>query len=182
MNSRSDSFPEITTPRCTLRNIVSTDQQKVFEGLSHPEVTRYYGVSYDSLEATGAQMTFYQDLLQSGTGIWWAVRLEDGGGFAGACGFNNWVREHRRAEIGFWLLPAFQGSGLMNESASAILGYGFGVMKLHRVEAIVETGNNKSAALLSKLGFVHEGIRRECEIKGGRFIDLSYYALLEKNS
>ena len=179
MSLRSDEFPKITTSRCTLRQILDTDQQKIFEGLSHPGVTRHYGVRYDSFDDTSVQMTFYDDLIRNETGIWWAVTDSGTGEFVGACGFNNRVKEHRRAEIGFWLLPPFEGRGLMHESVEAIVSYGFGSMRLHRIEAIVETGNDRSARLLEKLGFQFEGRHRECEIKDGRFIDLEFYALLE---
>ena len=182
MNSPSDVFPEITTQRCLLRKIVAADQQQVFEGLSHPEVIRYYGVSYNSFEATGVQMRFYDDLLENETGIWWAITQKETGVFLGACGLNNWSKVHRRAEIGFWLLPAFQGKGYMSESVKAVINHGFAKMNLHRIEAIVETGNDNSADLLVKLGFIYEGTHRECEIKAGKFIDLEVYALITSST
>ena len=178
MSSASDTFPEIITERCLLRKIVASDQQKIFEGLSNPEVIKYYGVSYSSFEATKAQMNFYNDLLSNETGIWWAICQKQNAEFIGACGYNNWMKEHRRAEIGFWLLPQFQNRGYMSESVKEILRFGFENMQLHRVEAIVEGGNENSSKLLRKLGFDFEGTHRECEIKNGRFIDLDYYALL----
>lgn len=181
MSSASESFPEIHTERCRLRKIVAADQPKIFEGLSNPAVTRYYGVSYDTLEATAAQMAFYEKLLQDGTGIWWAVCLEDTGSFAGACGFNHLVAENRKAEIGFWLLPEFQQRGYMGEIIPHVLEHGFSSLDLNRVEAVIETGNESSRALVRKLGFTFEGTLRECELKNGRFIDLEYYALLRKD-
>jgi ribosomal-protein-alanine N-acetyltransferase len=171
-------FPELHTPRCTLRKIVSSDQQKIFEGLSHPEVIPYYGVSYKTFEATEAQMNFYDDLLKNETGIWWAIELNDSGEFIGACGFNNWSKEHRRIEIGFWLLPQYQGKGYMMEVIPSALDHAFTQKKIHRVEAIVEGGNENSSKLLKKLGFVYEGTHKKCEVKNGKFIDLDFYALL----
>ena len=178
MSSPSEKFPELRTGRCLLREILPSDQPKIFEGLSHPEVIRYYGVSYDSLEATSAQMEFSRRLQETGTGTWWAACLEGSGDFIGACGLNNLSREHRKAELGFWLLPAYQRQGYMGEIVPQVLDYGFGVMNLHRIEAIVEAGNESSRKLLLALGFGYEGTQRECEIKNGRFIDLEFYALL----
>jgi len=182
MSLASDTFPIIHTERCILRKIVATDQQKIFEGLSHPEVIKYYGVSYSSFEATKAQMDFYNDLLSNETGVWWAICQKQTAEFIGACGFNNWMKEHRRAEIGFWLLPSFQHKGYMREAVKMIMEYGFTVMELHRIEAIVESENENSSQLLQKLGFSFEGTHRECEIKNGRLIDLDYFALLGKKS
>lgn len=178
MSSPSEKFPELTTTRCLLREILPSDQPKIFEGLSHPEVIRYYGVSYDSLEATSAQMKFYRRLRETGTGTWWAACLKESGEFIGACGINNLSRLHRKAELGFWLLPAYQRRGYMGEIVPQVIAYGFGEMNLHRIEAIVEPGNEASRRLLLALGFGYEGTQRESEIKNGRFIDLEFYALL----
>ncbi len=180
MSLASDTFPTIQTERCLLRKIVASDQQKIYEGLSNPEVIKYYGVSYQSYEATSAQMDFYNDLVSNETGIWWAICLKQTTEFIGACGYNNCLKEHRRAEIGFWLLPQFQQKGFMSEGVQAIVDYGFNKMNFHRIEAIVEGGNENSSKLLKKLGFDLEGTHRECEIKNGRFINLDYYALLSR--
>ncbi len=181
MSSASETFPTIETERYLLRKIVSTDQQKIYEGLSHPEVIKYYGVSYSSFEATKAQMDFYNELLSNETGIWWAICQKQNHQFIGACGFNNRMKEHRKAEIGFWLLPEFQQKGYMSEAVKKVIEYGFTEMNLHRIEAIIETGNDNSSKLLRKMGFAYEGTNKECEIKNGRFIDLEVYALLEKS-
>src|SRR4051812_1845689 len=88
-------FPVLATPRFILRQIVGTDQPVIFEGLSHPEVTRYYGVSYATLEATSAQMDFYNDLLLDKTGVWWAIcHKETPDEMIGACGFNYYDATH----------------------------------------------------------------------------------------
>jgi len=41
---------EILTDRFRLRNFVQSDIEDVYKGLSHPEVIKYYGISYTSLE------------------------------------------------------------------------------------------------------------------------------------
>ncbi|HXS58631.1 MAG TPA: GNAT family N-acetyltransferase, partial [Hanamia sp.] len=64
------AFPLIKTGRLLLRRFVPDDLEKVYEGLSHPDVIKYYGVSYDSPEATKEQMKFFSDLEKDGTGIW----------------------------------------------------------------------------------------------------------------
>jgi ribosomal-protein-alanine N-acetyltransferase len=125
-------FPTLYTARCTLRRIGPADKLRVFEGLSHPEVIRYYGVSYRTLEETQAQLDWYNYLLASETGIWWGICFtSDPGRLIGACGFNEWVQMHNRAETGYWLLPGYWGQGLMRECLSAILRFAFANMRLH---------------------------------------------------
>ena len=38
--------------RLLLRPFVESDIENVFKGLSHPDIIKHYGVSYDSLEST----------------------------------------------------------------------------------------------------------------------------------
>lgn len=173
-------FPEIITERFLLRKIIDADLAKIFEGLSHTDVIRHYGVSYTTLESAKEQMDFYNDLLLNETGIWWAVCHKNmPNQLIGACGFNNWHRQHRSIEIGYWLLAGEQGSGIMTESIAGILPYAFNTLNVHRVEAVVEEGNDRSTRLLTRLGFTYEGTRKECEIKNGVFISLLYFALIK---
>ncbi len=171
-------FPGIQTKRCSLRKICATDQQKIFEGLSHECVIKYYGVSYKTLEETKVQMDWYEHLWNTKTGIWWAITFRDESDLIGACGFNNISREHKKAEMGYWLLPHKWNSGIMLEVIPEIIKYAFDILTIHRVEATVEKGNNSSIKLLNKLNFENEGTLKECEFKNGKFIDLGCYALL----
>ncbi|MEO8764404.1 MAG: GNAT family protein [Ginsengibacter sp.] len=176
-------FPEISVGPFLLRKIIAADQSKIFEGLSHPEVIKYYGVCYATLESSIAQMDFYNDLLTNETGTWWAICYKDNAAdLIGACGFNNWHKEHKNIEIGYWLLPGKQGAGIMSKCVTAVIQYAFNNLDIHRIEAVVEDGNGRSAKLLTSLGFDYEGTRKNCEIKNGRFISLQYFALLNPNN
>ena len=79
----------IATNRFLLRQFSKNDLENVYRGLSHPEVIKYYGVSYDSLEATKEQITWFSQLEIEGTGIWWAIESLEDKEFCGAIGFNN---------------------------------------------------------------------------------------------
>jgi len=174
-------FPELITKRLLLRKIIPSDQSAIFKGLSDPAVTKYYGVSYNSFEAAAEQMKFYDDLLKDDTGIWWAVCLrEQPADMIGACGFNYVNRQHKKMEIGYWLLPAYFGKGIMTEAVPPIIKYAFSSMDIHRIEAVVETGNDDSTKLLKKLNFTYEGALADSEIKNGKFISLQYWAILNK--
>jgi len=171
-------FPILKTDRLLLRQIVESDIENIFRGLSHPEVIKYYGISYRTLEETKEQMKFYRDLEIEGTGIWWAVCAADGETFYGAGGFNNLSKQHRKAEIGFWLLTEFWGQGIMTQAMPIICEYGFSELGLHRIEAFVETENTACKNAMRKLGFMLEGTMRDCEIKDGGFISLDVYSKL----
>lgn len=171
-------FPELKSKRLWLRQVHDSDLESVFKGLSHPDVIRYYGVSYESLESTKAQMAWFRELEQNGTGVWWAVCSAENQKFHGAAGINNLDRIHHKAEVGFWLLPEYRRNGIISEAMKEILNYAFHELKLHRIEATVETENEASRNLLLKAGFSYEGTLRDCELKNDRYINLELFALL----
>ncbi len=170
--------PHITTERLLLRPIISSDLDKIYEGLSHPEVIKYYGVSYDSKEAAKAQMEWFANLEATGSGAWWAICDRNDTRFLGAAGLNNVSAEDHKAELGFWLLPEYQGKGIIREAVPPVYEYGFSQLHLHRIEAWIETGNESSKKTAASLGFSYEGTLHECEKKNGCYISLSIYALL----
>ena len=171
-------FPIIRIDRLLLRQFVDSDIENVYKGLSDPEIIKYYGVSYNILEDTKAQMQFFETLDKEGTGIWWAVCSLDNKTFYGAGGLNSLSKEHKKAEIGFWLLKEFWGQGVMTEVMPVICNYGFDNLGLHRIEGLVETDNLNCKNAMKKLDFKHEGTMRDCEIKNGKFISLDIYAKL----
>jgi len=64
----TSAISRMKTERLLLRQIVASDIGHIFKGLSDPEIIKYYGVNFQSLEATKEQMTFYADLEKNGTG------------------------------------------------------------------------------------------------------------------
>lgn len=173
-------FPELHGERFLLRAFSDADQPAVFRALSHPQVIRYYGVSYATLDATREQMEWFERIHEEGSGIWWAIcRPDTRAEVIGGCGFNNWLQGHRRLELGYWLMPEYWGRGVMSECLPLILRHAFVEMKVHRIEAEVETENTASSRLLLRHGFVHEGRRRECEVKDGAFVSLDNFGLLD---
>lgn len=171
------SFPQLETQRLFLRQFGPEDLEAVFKGLSHPEVIRYYGISFDSLPATQAQLDWYADLEANKKGMYWAICDKESQELVGAGGFNDWSHEHRKAEVGFWLLRECWGKGFMQEAMPTILGAGFDHLKLHRIEGFVDPENVNCKRALDKIGFAYEGTMRDCEVKDGRFISLDIYAM-----
>jgi [ribosomal protein S5]-alanine N-acetyltransferase len=172
----------IKTSNLLLRPISALDIYPVWKGLSHPEVIRYYGVSFSTLEETRVQMEWYATIERERTGQWWAICDPGDQHFYGAIGFSDIHPVNHRAEIGFWLMPEYWGKGYIPEAASQIIKYGFEQMELHRIYAYVETENANSKKVLQKLGFEYEGTMKESEMKNGGWIDLQMYAVIQIHS
>lgn len=171
-------FPELTTERLLLKQVKPEDQDFIFEGLSHPEVIPFFGVRYDTFEATKRQMDWYAKAYEEGTGGPWKIIEKSSGKRLGVIAFYFYKPEHKKAEIGFWLFPEHWNKGIISEAMKAVVDYCQTEKSIHRLEAFVEEGNTASSRVLEKAGFVYEGKMRDCEIKDGRFISLLVYALL----
>lgn len=167
-------IPTIKTDRIVLREVVNSDKESILLGLSDPDVTRHYGISFDSLEAVEEQMKWFAEPRQ----YQWAICSTDNSKFYGAGGLNNISHEHKKAEIGLWLLPSYWGKGMLKEVIPIICEYGFKQLGLHRIEGFVETKNINCKRAMSKLDFTHEGTMKDCEVKNGKFISLDIYAKL----
>ena len=172
----------IKRDRFVLRQFCESDIDNVFKGLSHPDVIQYYGVNYQTLEECNNQVQFYSDLEKNGTGISWAICSPDNQLFYGAAGLNNLDRQHQKAEICFWLLPEFWGQRVLLEVIPFICHYGYNQLRLHRIEAIVESDNSNCKSLLKKFNFDHEGTMKDCEKKNDKFISLDIFASLASTS
>jgi len=176
MDNKIVGFPEFKTKKVLLRRFTAADLENVFRGLSDPDVIEFYGVHYDSPEATKKQLAWFEEIENNGTGIWWALSSLDHSKFYGAVGIYFLNKTHKKAEIGFWLLPEFWGKGLMVEIMPFVLEFGFSRMNLRRLECFVESENTKSRKLMGKLNFIYEGTMKDCEIKNGKYISLDIYA------
>ena len=171
-------FPELTTERLMLQQIKPEDQQFIFEGLSHPQVIPFYGVTYNSFEATKGQMDWYEKMFIEGSGIAWKMVDRNTSEQMGVISVYYYKPAHKKAEIGFWLLPQYWNQGFASEATNAVVHYWKTEKGLHRLEGFVEEGNTASSKLLKKSGFQLEGIMKDCEIKNGKYISLLIYALI----
>ena len=157
-------FPTIKTERLLLRQFSDSDLENVFNGLSHPEIIKYYGVIFQTLEATKEQMVFFADLEKNETGIWFAVCSADNKTFYGAGGLNNLSKKHKKAEIGFWLISDFWGQGIMKEAMLLICNYGFDSLELHRIEGFVESENKNCKNAIRTYAKAKAGCSNSCRM------------------
>ena len=118
--------------------------------------------------------------IETNEGINWAITLKDNPKLIGVIGHYRIKPEHYRAEIGYMLLPEYHGKGIVSEAVKEAVNYGFQVMKLHSIEAIIDPDNHASAKVLEKNGFIKEAHLKENEFFNGRFLDSVIYSILNK--
>lgn len=89
--------------------------------------------------------------------------------------------EHKRAELGYWIGVPYWGKGYATETAAALIAFGFGTLKLHRIYAHVHAGNTASQRVLEKIGMRHEGRSREHVLKWDGLVDIENYGMLAED-
>lgn len=167
------------TQNYILKEVQSFDIHNIYKGLSDSEITAFYGVHFATLEETKEQMDWYKNLKEKGTGVWWCIFDKTDNRFCGAGGFNDVDEQHRKAEIGFWLLKEFWGKGIMKEVFPRLLQEGFTALNLNRIEGYVDSENIKCKRAIEKVNFTYEGTMRECEIKNNKKLSVAIYAILK---
>lgn len=176
------SVPILKSERLLLRKISIADLPNIYKGLSNPEVANFFGDSYTTLKQTEEQLHWFKKLEKDKTGIWWAICSLDNKIFYGTGGFHELEKEHRKSEIGFWLLPEFWGQGIIKEAVQLICDFGFNTLHLNRIEAFVESDNLNCKHAMEKLKFIFEGTMRESELKDGKYISFDIFSKLRSDS
>jgi ribosomal-protein-alanine N-acetyltransferase len=164
-----------------LRRLTPEDAADLLAHFSDPQVTEFLDFSaLTALPEAEAIIEWADQRYRSGRGIRWAIREAGGGSFVGTCGFNTIVREHgSRGEIAYDLGRRYWGRGIMRLVMPAVLDTGFRHLALHRLQAFVTPGNERSARLLMRHGFHPEGRLRGYGRWRGADWDQDIYALLE---
>jgi len=87
----------------------------------------------------------------------------------------------RAAEIGYWIASDREGRGYVTRAVRCMLEIAFGAAGLHRVVIRCAVENVRSQRVAERLGFRVEGLLREAQWVGGRFLDQHLYALLRRD-
>ncbi len=174
-----EPFPELSTERLFLRRISMADADEMFLYRSDKELMRYIphrlAGSKREVEALIEEIKGKADNKEA---IHWAITLKGSNTILGTVGFVRINDHHLRAELGYMLHTPQHGKGVMEEACRAVIDYGFNVMKLHSIEAIVNHENIASKKLLTKLGFSNDAYFKDYLYLGGRFIDANVYSLI----
>ena len=176
-------FPRLETERLVLRRMTLDDAEFYLRHFSDPDIVELSAFEAPrDIEAARAELLAYCiENFERSTGIRWGISRKPDPALIGTCGFHQWVKEGGyRARIGYDLAAAHRRKGIMTEALAAMLAYGFGTMRLHRIEALVDPRNIGSVRTLEKLGFHLDGVLREDSCFRGRFIDDAVYSLLEQ--
>jgi RimJ/RimL family protein N-acetyltransferase len=86
--------------------------------------------------------------------------------------------EHRRAEVGIWIAPAFRNGGIAAASLRLSARWLFDVCGLQRLTILTEPANEAMLASAQAAGYAYEGVLRAYTLERGARVDCAVLSLL----
>ncbi len=107
------------------------------------------------------------------------IRLRASGELVGVVNVSEIVRgAFRSAYLGYYAFTPHENQGLMTKGLRLAISDAFRRLRLHRLEADVQPGNQASLRLIRRLGFRREGYSPRYLKIAGRWRDHERWALL----
>ncbi|MFC4761655.1 GNAT family N-acetyltransferase [Dyella koreensis] len=96
----------------------------------------------------------------------------------GGMGLNQFDRQHRSANLGYWVRGTRQGKGFAARAVPIVARFGFETLGLVRVEIVCAEQNLASRRCAEKAGAVYEGVARHRLVIGDTPVDAAVYGLI----
>ena len=147
-------FPVLKTERLTLRQLRINDDKEIFALRSDADVNKYLNRKRSkSIDDAKNFIQIINENIQRNNSIYWAITLKGTDKLIGTICLFDFSDDNLKAEIGYELLPGFQGKGIMQEAASKVIDFGSQQIGLTSIEAYTHSENQSSTTLLEKLNF-----------------------------
>jgi ribosomal-protein-alanine N-acetyltransferase len=175
-------FPIIYTERLVLRQLTISDSQHFFELNTNDAVLKYLEfLRMKTIEDASQKIDKHTAEIGNNENIIWAISTKENPKLIGTICLFHFKKKHYRGEIGYMLHPNFWRKGILQECINVVLNFGFDVLNLHSIEAIVDPENEPSIGLLEKNKFVREAYFKEDFYQNEKFCDTAVYSLLKSN-
>ena len=155
-------FPVLKTERLTLRQLTNSDDKEIFALRSDDNVNKY--LDRKPSKSIDDAKNFIQTInenIQRNNSIYWAITLNGTDKLIGTICLFDFSKDNLKAEIGYELLPDFQGKGIMQEATSKVIDFGIQHIGLNSIEAYTHSENQSSTRLLEKLNFKRDSAADE---------------------
>lgn len=160
-----------------LRQVEPGDAQAWFDYLRLPEVFERTSWNLRSVEDLRPTLDGCLDDAPTSP-IRMAVVELSTGRLVGTIGLHTISDVNRSAEIAYDFAPSHWGRGLASRLCEAVASWSFEVLGLHRLQATVLVGNERSERVLRRCRFRHEGLLRGFRMVRGRPGDFNLFSRL----
>lgn len=148
------TFPILITERLTLRQPTANDAEQMLLLRSNPLVNQYLDRKpTESLAAAAGFIEKVNENFSKGAGLYWAITQSGNKELIGTICLFDFSTEEGKCEIGYELLPAYQGKGIMREALKKVVHFAFQTLGVKCIEAFTHEDNQGSNQLLVNIGF-----------------------------
>ncbi|WP_391206886.1 GNAT family N-acetyltransferase [Psychrobacillus sp. L4] len=152
------SFPNLKTKKLLLRRIEQNDVHDLYTMRKDSRMHTFTDTKVDeSIEETNLYMDQMNKGVDDKKWLIWAIEHKQSKKVIGTISIWNLNKDEKSGELGYGIIPAYQGQGLMQESLLSVAEYGFEQMNLEKLLAYTEERNEPSINLLVKCKFVEIG-------------------------
>lgn len=172
-------LPRLEASRIALRWLTQADAADLFAVFGDPEVMCYW--SHPAWTQLQEAKTYIEDIhrhFKERSLFQWGICDPSNDQVLGTCTLYQLDAQNRRAEIGIILGKGSWGRGCGSQALETLIGFAFGNLKMHRLEADVDPKNQRSLALFERQGFLKEGLLRERWFVHGEIQDTILLGLL----
>lgn len=179
-----EQFPHIVADELTLRKIVNSDLDNIFEIYSNEKLFQYSPVMLKTNKNTVANMIghFERDFHKRKYIFLGICLNSEPNNIVGIAEIFDYFHEVNMITIGYRLNDRFWNKGIATKTVKVMIDYLFNDIGINRIQAFVMPENIKSQNVLQRNGFVKEGIIRKGYVwKGQGVVDLILYSLLKSD-
>lgn len=169
----------IETPRLILRKAKIEDAEAMFRNWANDsEVTRFLTwPTHGNIEVTKNLLASWVENYQNDDYYQWMIVLKEIDEPIGSI-MANTVGRAQSAHIGYCIGKTWWHQGIMSETLKAVMDFLFDEVGYHRIEAMHDSHNPHSGAVMKKCGMRYEGTLRMADRNNQGICDACYYGLL----
>jgi ribosomal-protein-alanine N-acetyltransferase len=172
------NIPTLETERLTLRKLLYSDRNDIFEYAQNENVARnVIWFAHKEIIDTIAYLNLVYDSYNNNKAAPWGIQLKNASKIIGTAGFVSWDKDSGVAEIGYALAEDHWGKGLITEAVNEIIKFGFEILELEKIISRCKLENIGSYKVLEKCGFEYEGTIENQMIIKGKPEDMRMYSI-----
>ena len=134
-----------------------------------------------SIKESRAWVESQAEVWEKGTQYDFVITDAKDGSFLGGCGLNHIDYKNRIANLGYWVRTSRTKRGVASAAVRLLAQFGFGKLKLNRIEITAAVGNKASQRVAEKVGATREGILRNRIVVRERVYDVVMFSLIPED-
>ena len=162
-----------------LRPMTEEDAELIVEWRNKPELKRFF-ISQADFTIEG-HLKWFRTMKESGRACQMMIIDKKDDRPLGSVDIKDIDHTHHKGEYGIFIgEEAARGRGIGTEAAKLMIQYGFEKLGLHRIYLRALAGNKQAIRSYEKAGFEQEGYLKDDVCINGKFVDIVWMAIVNK--